>query len=136
MAMTSRNGHGARSRRQGTSQDDESRHRVRVEQRNDGSPGPAIRVLLTNGEPGRHDVDLTRSFTSAIAHALWMARAGDDEQNWIEAERLLERLLGDKAQRPERRPVTTEPREEPIGPLPEPGRLNGARRTGTLVART
>src|SRR5687767_9892446 len=91
---------------------------VRVELRKDEGPGPTVRVVLCNGRPGHDDIDLTRSFTSAIAHCLWMARAGDDAQNWIEAERLLERLLADKAQRPERRVME---RAEPIGPLPEPG---------------
>jgi hypothetical protein len=105
---------------------------VRVELRKDEGPGPSIRVVLCNGRPGHDDIDLTRSFTSAIAHCLWMARAGDDAQNWIEAERLLERLLADKAQRAERRAAE---RAEPVGPLPEPGLILGRMRRDVVGSR-
>ncbi len=123
---------GSRSRRPlAGNRGDEAQASIRVETRMDECSGPSIRVVLCNGAPGRDDVDLTRSFTSAIAHALWMARAGDDDQNWIDAERLLERLLAPQAQRPERRaPAHAEAFN---GPLPEPDVLGSLRRRSSPV---
>jgi hypothetical protein len=94
---------------------------LRVEQRPESgsdSVGPPIRIVLGNLPDGRGDLDLTRSFTGGIAHALWMARAGDDTANWVDAERILEQFLGPLAERPERK---TSPRAEAVnGPLPDP----------------
>jgi hypothetical protein len=100
---------------------------LRVERRGEGSMegGPQVRILLTSLPGGREDVDLTRSFTGGVAHALWMARGGDDTANWVEAERLVEQLFGPLAGRAERKAPA---RGESIsGPLPDPG-IPGLRR--------
>jgi hypothetical protein len=104
---------------------------LRIESRGADDPGPCIRVLLAHGAQGREDYDLTRAFTSAIAHALWMARAGDDAQNWIDAEKLLEQAFGAaRSPKPDRRAAKD---GEENGPLPEPDLLNKIRRRASAV---
>ena len=103
---------------------------IRIEPRSSDESGPCIKIVLDHGTAGREPYDLTRAFTSAIAHSLWMARAGEDAQNWIDAEHLLEQAFGaSRPQKHERRAATLredDPRAS--GPLPEPDVLNRLRR--------
>jgi hypothetical protein len=128
--MASRNGsNGGRRKIAGPSVSTDLGPVIRIEPRGSDESGPCIKIVLDHGSAGREPHDLTRAFTSAIAHSLWMARAGDDAQNWIDAEHLLEQAFG--AKRPvkhERRETTLRDDARTSGPLPEPDLLNRIRR--------
>lgn len=42
-----------------------------------------------------HEIDLTNRLVAAIAEELWLLYGGNDKLNWFEAERHLERIIGE-----------------------------------------
>lgn len=51
-------------------------------------------VIRPVAEPQR-EIDLTHRLVSAVAEELWRLYGGNDHLNWVEAERHLERIIGD-----------------------------------------
>ena len=107
---------------------------LRVEPAAEGS-GPCVRIVLEKLAEGHPGCDVTRALTAVLAHAIWTERAGDDAQNWIDAERLLEGLCG--AARPRRAERREQgPAEEVVrGPLPDTEVLGRLRRR-TRITKT
>ena len=51
-------------------------------------------IVRPVAEPAR-EIDMTHRLVAAIAEELWRLYGGNDQLNWIEAERHLERLIAD-----------------------------------------
>ena len=59
-----------------------------------GETGPKFRALIKLGPAD--EIDITGALTAPLAHALWQLRGGPEIGNWVEAERLLDELLGSR----------------------------------------
>ena len=78
------------------------------------------------------EVDLTNRLVAAIAEELWLLYGGNDKLNWFEAERHLERIVGEaravaRGDGPEQAPPETHPRTDRCVRTPRVGRAGGSR---------
>lgn len=68
---------------------------IRVEQgKGDGTPGS--RAMLS-GPSLLRPVDVTEAMIGAVAHSLWLARGGESQENWADAEDLVRQVLTGRA---------------------------------------
>ncbi|HWQ28594.1 MAG TPA: hypothetical protein VNN12_06180 [Dehalococcoidia bacterium] len=58
-----------------------------------------MRVVIRPTLSPDRDLDLTRPLIAAIANELSRAHGGNDVLNWLEAERVLQRLIGEPEER-------------------------------------
>ena len=88
-----------------------------------------MRVSVRPSMAPDREVDLTQALVGAVAHELWKACGGNEVVNWLEAERIVARLIGGQAEprraprsrRAEgraRRPVRKTENERLNGPIP------------------
>ena len=70
---------------------------LRVVKAPGGDKGPGFRAVVSLGPT--EVIDVTGALTGPLAHALWQLRGGVDISNWVDAERLLDDVLGRAAGR-------------------------------------
>jgi hypothetical protein len=54
-----------------------------------------MRIIIRPVMDPQQEVDLTRKLVSAIAEELWRLYGGNEQLNWLEAERHLEEIVAD-----------------------------------------
>lgn len=88
-------------------------------------------------DPGR-EVDLTDRLAATIAQELWLLYGGNDKLNWLEAERHLERIIGEarvvaRGDGPEQAPPETHPRAGRRVRAPRACRAGGRRQAAAAM---
>lgn len=54
-----------------------------------------MRIVVRPVADPQREIDLTHSLVSAIAEELWRMHGGNQQLNWLEAERHLQRIVGE-----------------------------------------
>lgn len=75
-----------------------------------------MRIIIRPTLEPQREVDVTTRLTAAIAEELWRLYGGNDKLNWLEAERHLQRIVGE---------ARAAAREAPTGELDDPRRGAG-----------
>jgi hypothetical protein len=71
-----------------------------------------MRITVRPVVDPQREIDLTNQLVAAIAEELWRLYGGNDKLNWIEAERHLQRIVGEA--RAEARAEEPEPAAKPV----------------------
>jgi hypothetical protein len=87
----------------------------------------AMQVIIRPVANPEREIDLTERLVSAIAEELWRLYGGNEQLNWLEAERHLTQIVG-HAKRKARRTRAHEPRAGRVPARP-------AKRAGAAAAR-